>query len=385
VGFHRRLGEELALGDLGIGEAAGGEGEDLPLPVGELGEGRWRRTQGAENWANSSRVAAAAMTAEPDCTVRIAASRNSGSASFRRKPLALTNRAGGRLVEVERREHDDPRRRGCQARIGQQLGGRCEAVHHRHPDVHEHDVGARLADDAHAFGPVSASPTTVRSGCESMTMRMPARKRAWSSMRTTRIGAHRATPGTCEPGRFGPGAIPEDRLPGDRQRGGHDEDLPAGRRLEVPADELCALAHADEPVSARLALPRSPCAAASGDGGSMGLLTLSSTLPGCHAARSPRRAPWRNALVSASCRMRKTASCTAEGTSALGMGSTSTRSATPAARTCASSRSASGLRAFGLRVPQLRQQHPHVGQRGAGRGEMVPSVAAATAGSDAAA
>ena len=38
-----------------------------------------------------------------------------------------------------------------------------------------------------ASRPSDASPTISRSGCESMSMRMPARNSAWSSTSTTRI------------------------------------------------------------------------------------------------------------------------------------------------------------------------------------------------------
>jgi hypothetical protein len=289
VGFHR-LGEELALGDLGIGEAAGGEGEGSPAPVGELGEGRWRRTQGAENRANSSRVAAAAMTAEPDCTVRIAASRNSGSASFRRKPLAPTNRAGGRLVEVERREHDDPRRRG--ARLGSASGSAVAA----RPSI----TGIRM----------SMSTTSGRPGGRRARLR-PRLGFADDGQIRLRVDDHadagaekglvvdeddadRALTGprpAVRTWKVRPGERSRsDRLPGDRQRGGHDEDLPAGRRLEVPADELRALAHADEPVSARPRPPRDRPRGGKRRGGSTGFCTLSSTLQGATPAARSRGA-----------------------------------------------------------------------------------------------
>ena len=57
--------EELAARDLGVGQPAGGEREDLPLA---LGEGRRRpggtgARRGAAKCANRSRVAEAAITA----------------------------------------------------------------------------------------------------------------------------------------------------------------------------------------------------------------------------------------------------------------------------------------------------------------------------------
>ena len=50
------------------------------------------------------------------------------------------------LVGVEGGQHDHPGRVG----LGVQRPGRLEAVEHRHPDVHQHDVGAALGAQRHA-------------------------------------------------------------------------------------------------------------------------------------------------------------------------------------------------------------------------------------------
>ena len=137
--------QELARGDLGVGQPARGEREDLALALGEVavGGGTGRGAASAK-CAKSSRVADAAITADPACTVRIAASRNSGSASFSRNPLAPCRIA--RAAASSRSKVVSMTMRGGSL-VAQQLGGRREAVHHRHPDVHQHDVGARRADD----------------------------------------------------------------------------------------------------------------------------------------------------------------------------------------------------------------------------------------------
>ena len=71
--------------------------------------------------------------------MRIAASRNSGSASLSRKPLAPCRIA--RAAASSRSNVVSITTRGGSC-VAQQLGGRREAVHHRHPDVHQHDVGS---------------------------------------------------------------------------------------------------------------------------------------------------------------------------------------------------------------------------------------------------
>ena len=45
--------------------------------------------------------------------------------------------------------------RGPSAPSAGQLPGGLDAVHARHPDVHQHDIGAQLAADPHRLGPVA--------------------------------------------------------------------------------------------------------------------------------------------------------------------------------------------------------------------------------------
>ena len=121
-----------------------------------------------------------------------------------------------------------------------------------------------------------------------------------------------------------------------------------------------------------------------------GLRTSSSTRSGCHARRtSTGPSPWRSALVSASCRIRYTASCAPAGRLGGGAGSTVTRRSTPDGRTWAYSASRSASVGCGPSPWLWRswpEQQPDVGERRARRrrdGRRAPRCA--TAGSAAAA
>ena len=100
---------------------------------------------------------------------------------------------GGRLVVVEGGEHEHLR---CALAVRRhQVARRGHPVDAAHPHVHQHHVGPALLDQAETSLPSPASPTTSRSGCEPISIAMPARNRAWSSTRATRIG-HRSSRGT---------------------------------------------------------------------------------------------------------------------------------------------------------------------------------------------
>ena len=102
-------------------------------------------------------VTAGDRSASPPATVRIAASSCSGGSSLRTNPLApAAERLVDVLVEVERRQDQDPR--GVIG--GEDPPRRLEAVELGHADVHQHDRGpeasglvdrlesvARLGDD----------------------------------------------------------------------------------------------------------------------------------------------------------------------------------------------------------------------------------------------
>ena len=57
------------------------------------------------------------------------------------------------LVEVERRQDHDPG--GRQRLVAGDPAGRLEAVHHRHPDVHQHHVGVLAGGEGDGFGTVA--------------------------------------------------------------------------------------------------------------------------------------------------------------------------------------------------------------------------------------
>jgi hypothetical protein len=89
------------------------------------------------------------------------------------------------LVEIEGREdgHAHARERG----IGRDLAGRLEAVHARHADVHQHDVGRVGPDPRDGLGAVSdfADDLDVVGVLEQRTE--PDRTSVWSSASKTRI------------------------------------------------------------------------------------------------------------------------------------------------------------------------------------------------------
>src|SRR5690554_1465043 len=181
--------------------------------------------------SNSSRVADAAMTALPAWTVRMAASRNSGSASFSTNPLApprMARVAASSRSNVVRTMMRGtlPPRSSAAARMA-----RVDSI----PTI----TGMRMsmsttsgrlaAAMAIPSTPFPASPTNSRSTCDDTSMRMPARKSAWSSTSPTRIRLL-----TC--------CLP-------RYASHDDETALTGFGRQPAADQGGALPHADEPVA----------------------------------------------------------------------------------------------------------------------------------------
>ena len=241
--------------------------------------------------------------------MRIAASRNSGSASFSRNPLAPCRIA--RAAASSRSNVVSITTRGGSC-VAQQLGGGLEAVHDRHPDVHQHDVGSTRRARRRALRarrmprPRPPGRAASRSACGCRRGTAPGRRRArrgsgWPTvMPRTPIGSVADT--TNSPSSVG-------GVRAGRRRGWRARPCRSARDPTPPADR-------------RVCRP---------------LRTSSATRSACHASDTATGppSPWRRAFVSASCRMRYTASCTAAGGSPAGAGSTSTRSSTPAARTWA--------------------------------------------------
>ena len=79
--------------------------------------------------------------------MRIASTMSSGSASFRRKPLAPAESVVDVRVDVERGEHEHVRLR--EKRVLRDVARRVDAVAHRHADVHEHHVGTQFLGKVH--------------------------------------------------------------------------------------------------------------------------------------------------------------------------------------------------------------------------------------------
>ena len=143
--------------------------------------------------------------------------------------------------------------------LGQRLGGG-DAVHHRHPHVQAHDVGAGLARDGDRLAPVAGLADDLdarrprpagwrcpagRSRCRRRGGRgsLPCVPRHGARDRIGRLGVGAARPGGAAAGR------PRARAArsGRRDPDGEDAALPGrGLDAEVAAGQLRALAHADD-------------------------------------------------------------------------------------------------------------------------------------------
>ena len=176
----------------------------------------------------------------------------------------------------------------------QQLGGRLESVHHRHPDVHEHDVGSGVARRQRAPRARRRPPPRPRDRAAS--------RSACGCRRGTAPDHRRAPRGSGRAGRVtratGPAPI------GQRRRH-HELAVLAGARSRPPAR------------AARSRMPMSPWPESAGRSPVFAPVAHLEVRPGRDArparTRTGRPSPWRRALVSASWRMRYTASCTAGG------------------------------------------------------------------------
>jgi len=164
VGLHGLLADREAGGDLGVGEALGDEAQHAGLAGGERIQGR--EASGRWGWA-----APGELGDEPAGDGR----RDQGVAG-RHDPHRVEELLGGDvleqepagagvegvvdvLVEIERREHQDPR-----PAVGRRFydpAGGFDPVEVGHPDVHDHDVGIALAAESHRRGPVDGEPDDV--------------------------------------------------------------------------------------------------------------------------------------------------------------------------------------------------------------------------------
>ena len=144
--------------DLGVGEAARHGRQDLLLAVGECRQGGAGQRGGLGREAKSSinrRVTLGASSPSPPAMTRTAASgSSSGIAALRRKPLAPTlQRLVDVLIVVEGGQDQD----ACGVGLGvaDDVARGLEAVHLRHPDVHEHHVRLQLLRQGNGLGSVA--------------------------------------------------------------------------------------------------------------------------------------------------------------------------------------------------------------------------------------
>ena len=116
----------------------------------------------AANSLMSRRVTSGAMRPWPRATVRTASISTSGSADLRRKPAAPA-RSASKTTSSRSKVVTTRTSIGGPSPDGEQAGGR-DAVHPRHPDVHQHELGVPAVREATASTPSLASPTTSISG-----------------------------------------------------------------------------------------------------------------------------------------------------------------------------------------------------------------------------
>ena len=141
-----------------------------------------------------------ARSASPPAITRMAARSSSGGVSFNMKPLAPARRASRRTRRGRRWSGSGSADR-CPRRRAEDLAGRLDPVHHRHPHVHEHHVRAggrhqldglgsvgRLAE--HAPGPVPSRPAPGSRRAPGPDRRRPPRR--WSRCDAGRAEAGRA-------------------------------------------------------------------------------------------------------------------------------------------------------------------------------------------------
>ena len=208
-----------AVGDLLVGQPVGHRDEDLALAVGEavvLG-GATRLRQGGELLDQPPGDATGRAARLRRRRPRSPRAAGSGRVSLSRKPLAparsasCTSASSSKVVSTS----TCVRRAG---RVGHDPPGRLEAVHPRHPDVHQHHVGRRTTAQLQRRGPVAGLADDLdvvgssRAGRRSPTAPAPGR-------RPRRPGSP-ALPGAAGQVRRSPGSRPCRRAVLERCRRG---------------------------------------------------------------------------------------------------------------------------------------------------------------------
>ena len=144
MALHRLLGHDQRRGDLDWSDMPCASRARTSFSRGSdprrAATGR-REKRRPVNSAIRRRVTDGASNASPAATIRTARTNSAPPASLRRNPLAPAGeRVVDVLVEVERGQHQHPRRR--RAELFDEPRGRGDAVQHRHPDVHHDDIGS---------------------------------------------------------------------------------------------------------------------------------------------------------------------------------------------------------------------------------------------------
>jgi len=155
MGLHRGLGDEQRRCDPGVVEPAGHEAQHLSLPLRqrvELGRdpGCRRRTadvlldEALGQRRRQQRLSRADGLDADDEAV--------GRGGLEQEPGGTRAEAAIYVgVDVVRGQHEDP----CLQSAGRDLAGGSDAVEHRHPDVHQHHVGAQRGDHVDCLATVA--------------------------------------------------------------------------------------------------------------------------------------------------------------------------------------------------------------------------------------
>src|SRR5262245_14771743 len=172
----RLLADHQPLGDFAVGQALGDQPQHLGLPWGQvaqqLGPGRRARAQPSEfadqpagHGRGEQRVTG---RDDPDRLEQPLGGDVLEQESTGTRPQRLVDV----LVEIECGEHQHARA-GPGVGLGGDPASRLDAIHGRHPDVHEDDIGMYLAAQANRFG-------TVRGAAHDVDVGLSAQQRAES-------------------------------------------------------------------------------------------------------------------------------------------------------------------------------------------------------------
>jgi peptidoglycan/LPS O-acetylase OafA/YrhL len=171
VGLGGERRQEEPFGDVVVGQAVGHQGQHLPFPVGEPVERQRVRQRPRFRLAEEP---ADQPARRPGGQQRVAGGDDPDGVHQRAGVGALAEEAAGAraqsqddvVVVLEGGEHEDLH--AGEIVVGGDAAGRLDPVHHGHPDVHEHDVGAGAAGQVDGLPAVEglADDVDVRLGVE---------------------------------------------------------------------------------------------------------------------------------------------------------------------------------------------------------------------------